>query len=103
MSADCAVRIMWDDATDTVRLTCRACPEWRAAIRRPDVDRTSRRSTFREALAVRDAHEDPALPTTATFLARTATETPTVVDAPAVPVRVDVLWRNLHDWPVILR
>ncbi len=103
MTATCAVRLAWDDATDTVRLTCRACPDWRAAVRRPDTGRAARRATFTEALAVKDAHEDAALPATVTFLTRTADETPTQVDTPAVPQRVDVLWARLHDWPVILR
>ena len=103
MSGGCAVRIVWDDTTDTVRLTCRACPDWRAAIRRPDTGRAARRATFREALAVKDAHEDATLPPSATFVTRTVDETPTVVDTPAVPVQVDSLWAQLHDWPVILR
>ena len=103
MSPGCAVRLMWDDATDTVRMTCRACPDWRAAVRRPDTGRAARRATFGEALAVKDAHEDAGLPATATFLTRTQPETPTVVDTPAVPVVVDALWAQLHDWPVILR
>lgn len=103
MSGGCAVRLAWDDATDTVRLTCRACPDWRAAVRRPDTGRAARRATFTEALAVKDAHEDASLPASATFLARDASETPTRVETPAVPVVVDVLWSQLHDWPVILR
>lgn len=103
MPSSCAVRIVWDDATDTVRMTCRACPDWRAAVRRPDTGRDARRATFAEALAVKDAHEDTGLPASATFLTRAVPETPTRVDTPAVPVQVDVLWARLHDWPVILR
>ena len=103
MASNCAVRIVWDDATDTVRMTCRACPDWRAAVRRPDTGRAARRATFTEALAVKDAHEDAALPASAAFLTHAAPETPTQVDTPAVPVHVDMLWARLHDWPVILR
>ena len=103
MASNCAVRIVWDDDTDTARMTCRACPDWRAAVRRPDTGRAARRATFTEALAVKDAHEDADLPATATFLTQTAPETPTRGDAGATLVQVDVLWSRLHDWPVILR
>lgn len=103
MASDCAVRLVWDDATDTVRMTCRACPDWRAAVRRPDTGRAARRATFAEALAVRDAHEDAGLPPTRSFLTRHADETPTVVDTVGIPIHVDALWSALHDWPVILR
>lgn len=55
------------------------------------------------ALARARTAADATLPPTATFVTRTADETPTVVDTPAVPVHVDSLWSALHDWPVILR